>query len=149
MKTCPRCGAPQADGLPTCDVCGSLFPGEKKPKKKIHINFAGIFGLVCALLAIVSNVLIFSLVAKYEDTEDPYEIIAVFIIVLLAIAGAVTLPFAGMILSIIGVKKSKTFNMGGKGFGIAGIILSSIMVLVSLLYIFFIIMFFFYELGGG
>ena len=38
MKTCPKCGAPQADILPTCDLCGSqeglqrsalkAFPGD-------------------------------------------------------------------------------------------------------------------------
>ena len=42
MKTCPKCGAPQADILPTCDLCGFLFPGEKKPKEKLAFVGDGI-----------------------------------------------------------------------------------------------------------
>ena len=148
MRNCPRCGAPQADGVPTCDLCGMLFPGEKKPKTHKRFNFAGVFGLLCAILAVGSTILIFAMAEKMDIVEDPYETMAVVIFLLVGVAGAITFPFAGMILSIIGLKKNKTPNMTGKGFGIAGIILSSMTLVVSVLLILFIVFFFIYELGS-
>ena len=148
MRNCPRCGAPQADGIPTCDLCGMLFPGEKKPKTHKRFNFAGVFGLLCAILAVGSTILIFAMAEKMDIVEDPYETMAVAIFLLVGVSGAITFPFAGMILACIGVKKGKT-PMTGRGFGIAGIVLSSMTLVVSVLLILFIVFFFIYELGSA
>ena len=68
MKTCPKCGAPQADILPTCDLCGFLFPGEKKPKEK-RFDITGLCGLVNSLLAIAATVFFFYMIETYDDVD--------------------------------------------------------------------------------
>ena len=148
MKNCPKCGAPQADCLPVCDLCNSVFPGEKRPKEWKIINFPGVFGLLCAILAVVSTYLIVHFAIKMDSTEDSYEILTLAVAFLLALAGAITLPIAGMILSCIGAKMNKYPHIWGKGFVIAGIILSSLTLVISVLFILLVVLFIFYAIGS-
>lgn len=63
----------------------------------------------------------------------------------LAIIGFVLsflVPIAGLILSILGLKKSKELNGNGRGFAIAGIIISSIYMLIGIFVVIIWIIFF-------
>ena len=138
MKTCPKCGAPQADILPRCDLCGSLFPGEKLPKPRFDIT--GVTGLVCALLASAGTVVFFYII-ETEDTSagNPSAIFALLIAVFASMFFAATGPIAGFILSLVGLKKTRDKGVNGRGFAIASLIINSILLLVALLFIALII----------
>ena len=138
MKTCPRCGAPQADILPTCDLCGSLFPGEKLPKPRFDIT--GLIGLISGILAIAGTVVFFYLI-EYEDSDNPTEIMRLLIAALISMFFAATGPIAGFILSIAGLKKTRDKGVKGRGFAIAGIVVDSIMLLVAAFFIILIVVF--------
>ena len=137
MKTCPKCGAPQADILPTCDLCGFLFPGEKKPKEK-RFDITGPCGLVNSLLAIAATVFFFYMIETYDDV-DPGTVSWLITSVFATLFVGATGPIAGFVLSIAGIKKTRDRNVTGRGFAVAGIIISSIMLLMSALFIFIII----------
>ena len=64
MKTCPKCGAPQADVLPTCDLCGYLFPGAKLPKPRFEK--AGLIAVISDVLSVIGTVVFFSII--WTDT---------------------------------------------------------------------------------
>ena len=133
MKTCPKCGAPQADILPTCDLCGSLFPGAKLPRKRFDVT--GLTGIVSALISIAAAVLFFYVVETYTGDPTPEELTKLLIIVFGSMFFAATGPIAGFILSLVGIKKTKDKDVNGRGFAVAGVILSSMTLLIAFLFI--------------
>lgn len=141
MKICPKCGAPQADILPTCDLCGSLFPGEKKPKPRFDIT--GLTGLVSGILAIAGTVAFFNIV-EYEDSGKASEILGLLIGLFVSLFFAATGPIAGFILSISGLKKTRAKDVNGRGFAVAGIIINSIMLVVAIFFMVLIVLFIVY-----
>ena len=144
MKTCPKCGAPQADIMPACDLCGSLFPGEKRPKNRFDVT--GAVGLFSGLLSVVATVAFFYIVSNFLETEDLREIQMVLIGMLASLFFIITGPIAGLILSIIGLKKTSKKNVKGRGFAVGGIVVSSIMMLVAVFFLLLVIIFVVYEL---
>ncbi len=145
MKTCPRCGAPQADIMPTCDLCGLLFPGEKPAKSRFDIT--GLIGLISGFLSIVGTVAFFYLI-EYEDSNNPSEVMGLLIAALVSMFFAATGPIAGFILSITGLKKTRDKGVNGRGYAIAGIIVNSIMLLVAAFFVVLIIVFIGYILDA-
>ena len=136
MKICPKCGAPQADSLPTCDLCGSLFPGEKPPKPRFEK--AGLIAVISDILSVLGTVVFFSIIWTdtfyYNWRTLEVYLGFVYAAMFLAVAG----PIAGFIFSIIGLKKTKGGMARGREVARTGLITSSILLPVS---IFFIVLF--------
>lgn len=141
MKTCSKCGAPQADTEPFCACCGSIFPGVKK---RLHLT--GIIGLAAALLSIVSLVYFFYATGSFMDSETLREIGSSTVALVTTLVGTITLPFLGFALSVKCIRSTKHPLVKGKTFGVIGTIISSIMSIPSLLFTFLIVIFIIYEL---
>ena len=102
MKTCPNCGAPQADGLPKCDLCGALFPGETitvKPRFEKRVLIA----LISDILAIIAAPVFFHFIDRdsyyYNSFSQVVYHIIVFGMAFLIAAG----PISGLIFAIVGL----------------------------------------------
>ena len=133
MKICPKCGAPQADIMPTCDLCGSLFPGEKRAKPRFDAT--GVAGLAASILAIIGAVAFFYLVETDADSDDPKMLIVIIVVAIVSMFFAATGPIAGFILSLVGIRKTRDKDVNGRGFALAGLIVSALMLVVSMLFI--------------
>ena len=142
MKTCSFCGAPQADTEPFCACCGKKFPGVKK-----RIHPAGIIGLVSALLSIPFTVFVFYAFDNLIDSETLREIGSSTVLVIVSLVGAITLPFLGFAISIKSVRCARDPLVTGKTFGITGIVISSIMSVTSLFFMFMVVLFFIFFFG--
>ncbi|MEE3462210.1 MAG: DUF4190 domain-containing protein [Lachnospiraceae bacterium] len=137
MKTCPNCGAPQADSLPACNLCGYLFPGVQSPVKR-RFEKRVLIALVSDLVSIIGTVLFFNFIWM-QSYQLNSALMAVYNILFLAMVFITAAgPILGLIFSIVGLKKTKSTGTKGKPFAIAGIVISSI--LLPLAY-FFIYMF--------
>ena len=137
MKTCPNCGAPQADSLPACNLCGYLFPGVQSPVKR-RFEKRILIALVSDLVSIIGTVLFFNFIWM-QSYQLNSALMAVYNILILATVFITAAgPILGLIFSIVGLKKTKSTGTKGKPFAIAGIVISSI--LLPLAY-FFIYMF--------
>lgn len=137
MKTCPNCGAPQADSLPACNLCGYLFPGVQGPVKR-RFEKRVLIALVSDLVSIIGTVLFFNFIwmQSYQLNSALMAVYNILILAMVFITAAG--PILGLIFSIVGLKKTKSTGTKGKPFAIAGIVISSI--LLPLAY-FFIYMF--------
>ena len=137
MKTCPNCGAPQADSLPACNLCGYLFPGVQSPEKR-RFEKRVLIALVSDLVSIIGTVLFFNFIwmQSYQLNSALMAVYNILILAMVFITAAG--PILGLIFSIVGLKKTKSTGTKGKPFAIAGIVISSI--LLPLAY-FFIYMF--------
>jgi hypothetical protein len=137
MKTCPNCGAPQADSLPACNLCGYLFPGVQSPVKR-RFEKRVLIALVSDLVSIIGTVLFFNFIwmQSYQLNSALMAVYNILILAMVFITAAG--PILGLIFSIVGLKKTKSTGTKGKPFAIAGIVISSI--LLPLAY-FFIYMF--------
>ena len=141
MKTCSKCGAPQADTEPFCACCGSIFPGVKK---RIHLT--GIIGLIAAFLSIVSLVYFFYATGSLINSETLREVGAATVAFFASLVGMITLPFLGFALSIKCIRRTKDPLVKGKTFGVIGAIISSIMSIPSVFVMFLVVIFIVYEL---
>ena len=137
MKTCPNCGAPQADSLPACNLCGYLFPGVQSPVKR-RFEKRVLIALVSDLVSIIGTVLFFNFIwmQSYQLNSALMAVYNILILAMVFITAAG--PILGLIFSIVGLKKTKSTGTKGKPLAIAGIVISSI--LLPLAY-FFIYMF--------
>lgn len=133
MKTCPNCGAPQADSLPTCDLCGFLFPGAKLPKPRFE--FAGLIAVISDVLSVIGTLVFFSIL--WTDTFyynwRTFQVYLGFVYGSMAIAALG--PIVGFIFSLIGLKKTKGGIARGRELAKTGIITSSILLPGSIFYI--------------
>ena len=136
MKTCPNCGAPQADSLPACNLCGYLFPGVQSPVKR-RFEKRVLIALVSDLVSIIGTVLFFSFIwmQSYQLNSALMTVYNILILAMVFITAAG--PILGLILSIVGLKKTRSTGTKGKPLAIAGIVISAI--LIPLAYFFIMI----------
>ena len=136
MKTCPNCGAPQADSLPACDLCGYLFPAVQSPIKR-RFEKRAFIALGADLVSIINASIFFNFFWMKSTNYNPATFglfnLLIFAMVFITAAG----PILGLILSIVGLRKTKSRGTKGKPFAIAGIVISSI--LLPLAYYFTVI----------
>lgn len=108
MKYCVHCGSELFDEAIVCPKCGCpATPLDTKAKTIRPLSALALLGFVLSLVAIS----LFSLLAL-GSTELSY----------------VTIPFAiaGMVCSIVGSVNAKRKNMRGRGFAVAGIVVSAV-----------------------
>ena len=139
MKTCPNCGAPQADSLPACNLCGYLFPGVQSPVKR-RFEKRVLIALVSDLVSIIGTVLFFSFIwmQSYQLNSALMAVYNILILAMVFITAAG--PVLGLIFSIVGLKKTKSMGTKGKPFAIAGIVISSILLPLAYFFIYIFVL---------
>jgi hypothetical protein len=139
MKTCPNCGAPQADSLPACNLCGYLFPGVQSPVKR-RFEKRVLIALVSDLVSIIGTVLFFSFIwmQSYQLNSALMAVYNILILAMVFITAAG--PILGLIFSIVGLKKTKSTGTKGKPFAIAGIVISSILLPLAYFFIYIFVL---------
>lgn len=139
MKTCPNCGAPQADSLPACNLCGYLFPGVQSPVKR-RFEKRVLIALVSDLVSIIGSVLFFSFIwmQSYQLNSALMSVYNILILAMVFITAAG--PILGLIFSIVGLKKIKSTGTKGKPFAIAGIVISSILLPLAYFFIYIFVL---------
>ena len=139
MKTCPNCGAPQADSLPACNLCGYLFPGVQSPVKR-RFEKRIFIALVSDLVSIIGTVLFFNFIWMHSYQLNS-ALMAVYNILILAMVFITAAgPILGLIFSIVGLKKTKSTGTKGKPFAIAGIVISSILLPLAYFFIYIFVL---------
>ena len=111
MKYCPKCGAQLADDDDYCFFCGANFDEVKEERKEAPT---------------------FQDHSYYEDKTN-YNRQQVNTLAMLGLVFAFVSPLVGLILSIIGLNKSRQLNGLGRGLAIAGIIVSILSMVLSVL----------------
>ena len=109
MKYCRKCGAQLADDDDYCYFCGSSLEEQKEELKEERPTFTD--------------------QSYYEDKYERPETNGV------AIAGFVfsfISPIVGLVLSIVGLNKAKQLRGVGRGYAIAGIIISVVSFFLTL-----------------
>lgn len=138
MKTCPQCGAPQADTLTKCNLCGCLFQSEKAQKPRLEKR--GLIALVSDFMSIAGTIAFFFCLSLdsyyYNSFSQAIYHIVIYTSVFFGAAG----PIAGLIFSIVGLTKAKHREAKGKGFAIAGIVISSVLMPVALFFIYMLVL---------
>lgn len=139
MKTCPNCGAPQADSLPACNLCGYLFPGVQSPVKR-RFEKRVLIALVSDLVSIIGTVLFFNFIwmQSYQLNSAFMAVYNILILAMVFITAAG--PILGLIFSIVGLKKTKSTGTKGKPFAIAGIVISSILLPLAYFFIYIFVL---------
>ena len=139
MKTCPNCGATQADSLPSCNLCGYLFPGVQSPVKR-RFEKRVLIALVSDLVSIIGTVLFFNFIwmQSYHLNSALMAVYNILILAMVFITAAG--PVLGLIFSIIGLKKTKSMGTKGKPFAIAGIVISSILLPLAYFFIYIFVL---------
>lgn len=139
MKTCPNCGAPQADSLPACNLCGYLFPGVQSPVKR-RFEKRVLIALVSDLVSIIGSVLFFSFIwmQSYQLNSALMSVYNILILAMVFITAAG--PILGLIFSIVGLKKTKSTGTKGKPLAIAGIVISSILLPLAYFFIYIFVL---------
>ena len=139
MKTCPNCGAPQADSLPACNLCGYLFPGVQSPVKR-RFEKRIFIALVSDLVSIIGTVLFFNFIwmQSYQLNSAMMAVYNILILAMVFITAAG--PILGLIFSIVGLKKTKSTGTKGKPFAIAGIVISSILLPLAYFFIYIFVL---------
>ena len=134
MKTCPNCGAPQADSLPACNLCGYLFPGVQSPVKR-RFEKRIFIALVSDLVSIIGTVLFFNFIwmQSYQLNSALMAVYNILILAMVFITAAG--PILGLILSIVGLKKTRSTGTKGKPLAIAGIVISAILIPLAYFFI--------------
>ena len=110
MKYCTKCGAQLADDDDYCFFCGAKFDEVKQEEPKERPTFQ-----------------------DQSYYEDRYYGQRPNTVALLGFVFAFLSPIVGLILSIIGLKKAKEMNGLGRGYAIAGIIISIVSMILSVL----------------
>ena len=127
MVKCPICGSLQEDRSLFCDACGASL---KQPSASVHgpktkTSRLCPAGLICSLLSVFGAVMmIFSWTVIWNDYESKADslswlMITGYVITLLGF-------IAGLVISIIGTARAKKLKLKGRGFGVAGIIISAV-----------------------
>ena len=139
MKTCPNCGAPQAESLPACNLCAYLFPGVQSPVKR-RFEKRVLIALVSDLVSIIGAVLFFNFIwmQSYQLNSALMAVYNILILAMVFITAAG--PILGLIFSIVGLKKTKSTGTKGKPFAIAGIVISSILLPLAYYFIFLFVL---------
>ena len=139
MKTCPNCGAPQADSLPACNLCGYLFPGVQSPVKR-RFEKRILIALVSDLVSIIGTVLFFNFIwmQSYQLNSALMAVYNILILAMVFITAAG--PILGLIFSIVGLKKTKSTGTKGRPFAIAGIVISSILLPLAYYFIYLFVL---------
>ena len=138
MKTCPNCGASQADSIPACGLCGYLFPVVQNPVKP-RFEKRVFIALGADLVTIIGTYIFFNFIWMKSSSHHDSTLMALYNILLLAMVLVTAAgPILGLIFSIVSLKKTRSTGTKGKPLAIAGIVISS--VLLPLAY-FFIVMF--------
>lgn len=139
MKTCPNCGATQADSLPACNLCGYLFPGVQSPVKR-RFEKRVLIALVSDLVSIIGTVLFFNFIwmQSYQLNSALMAVYNILILAMVFITAAG--PVLGLIFSIVGFKKTKSMGTKGKPFAIAGIVISSILLPLAYFFIYIFVL---------
>lgn len=109
MKYCSKCGAQLADDDDYCYFCGAKFEEIKQEELKEQPTFQ-----------------------DQSYYEDKYYGQRPNTVALFGFVFAFLSPIVGLILSIIGLKKAKEYNGLGKGYAIAGIIISVVSMILSM-----------------
>ena len=109
MKYCPKCGAQLADDDDYCFFCGAKFEEVKETHEERPT---------------------FQDQSYYED-KTSYNRGQVNTVAMLGLVFSFLSPIVGLILSIIGLTKSRQLNGLGKGQAIAGIIISVVSMILS------------------
>lgn len=140
MKTCPYCGTPSADSLSACNMCGYLFSGVQSPVKR-RFEKRILIALVSDLVSIIGTVVFFNFIwmknsSHHNSALMPVYNILILAMVLITAAG----PVLGLILSIVGLKKTKSIGTKGKPFAIAGIVISSILLPLAYFFIYLFVL---------
>ena len=140
MVKCPNCGSMQEDQSLVCNACGTSLKQPPVPLADSNLQQPSVLsqepktkasrlcpaGLICSLLSVLGAVLmVFSwnvIWTDYEAKADTYFVLMItgYVITLLGF-------IAGLVISIIGTARAKKFMLKGRGFGVAGIILSAFM----------------------
>ena len=110
MKYCTKCGAQLADDDDYCYFCGAKFDEIKQVEPKEQPTFQ-----------------------DQSYYEDKYYGQRPNTVALLGFVFAFLSPIVGLILSIIGLKKAKEMSGLGRGYAIAGIIISIVSMILSVL----------------
>ena len=110
MKYCSKCGAQLADDDDYCYFCGAKFDEVKKEEQKEQPTFQ-----------------------DQSYYEDKYYGQRPNTIALVGFVFSFVSPIVGLILSIIGLNKARQMNGLGKGYAIAGIIISIVSMILSVL----------------
>ena len=137
--TCPNCGAPQADSLPACNLCGYLFPGVQSPVKR-RFEKRVLIALVSDLVSIIGTVLFFNFIwmQSYQLNSALMAVYNILILAMVFITAAG--PILGLIFSIVGLKKTKSTGTKGKPLAIAGIVISSILLPLAYFFIYIFVL---------
>ena len=126
MNKCPKCGTPQVGQLPFCEGCGNAFPPPKDKSSK-----AALAGFIISLVSAASMIAAGVAYKYYSDLVSSENDISLYIsgvFICITLVGFLS----GLIVSIIGIKKSKKPHMKGLGFSITGIIISSLTGLICI-----------------
>ena len=123
MKNCPKCGSPQGGDALFCDTCGNPFPAEKK------VCPLCVAGFIISLASVVSTIMLFCAYGLWSNNTitDALDSDQFVYIIVICLSFILTSYIAGLVISIKGTKRAKKLNLDGKGFGIAGIVISSAM----------------------
>ncbi len=139
MKTCPNCGAPQADTLSACSLCGCLFPAVQSPVKR-RFEKRILVALISDLVSIIGSTIFFNFIwmssSNYNSATMGLYNLLILALVLVTAAG----PILGLIFSIVGLKKTRSTGTKGKPLAIAGIIISSIMLPIAYFFVFIFVL---------
>lgn len=139
MKTCPNCGAPQADSLPACDLCGYAFTGVQNPVKR-RFEKRILIALGSDLGSIIGTAVFFNFIWMKSSHHNSSLMLVYNILILAMFFITATGPILGLILSIVGLKKTKSMGTKGKPFAIAGIIISALLLPLAYFFIFIFVL---------
>lgn len=120
MKVCSVCGCYSSEDAVCCPVCGVNFPEAKKEMQ------------VPVVQPSVNSMSVPSVLSEAASQETKYNRMAIagFVLSLMGVATCIGsfLQLAGLLLSSASVKKTRL-----KGFSVAGIIISSVALSISML----------------
>lgn len=111
MKNCKYCGAQLADDDEYCYFCGKPVEEEKQEAKEPYFNYS-------------NNGYREGYNDNYIDGPRNGIAMAGFVIAFFS-------PIAGLILSSFGLKKARMLNGTGRGYAVAGIVISIINFILS------------------
>ncbi|MBO4460159.1 MAG: DUF4190 domain-containing protein [Clostridiales bacterium] len=140
MKTCPNCGAQQADSLPACSMCGSLFPVAQSPVKP-RFEKRVFIALGADLVTIIGTFIFFSFIwMKNSSHRDSVSMALYNILILAMVLVTAAGPILGLILSIVGLRRTRSTGTKGKPLAIAGIVISSVLLPLAYYFIFLLVL---------
>ena len=110
MKHCKKCGAQLADDDDYCYFCGSKLEEEKEEIRNDNLRFNNSYD---------NNY-------QHQYVRKNGLAIAGFVVAFFS-------PIVGLVLSIIGLNKSKTMDGDGRGMAIAGIVVAILNFLITVI----------------